>query len=306
MGKSADFHWDDLRYFLRASQAKSLAGAARTLCVEHTTVGRRLSALEQALGAPLVLRGPDGLQLTALGEKVRPVAEQVDQLLADIKDLVTADRPAIRLAVPSGFTPIFAAALGEARKSPLGFSLAIVSGARPVDLRRGEADLAIRSAPMTDERLVAGKICDAGFSLYASPAYLARRPAPHEPHHLAGHEVIGFDASLAGSRPAKWLAEHAVGAHIVLRGREMTDVRSAALSGISLAVLPCLLGDEEPGLERLTPQVLTNQSLFLAYLREARRSGPLRAASRFVREIVQRHRTRLSGLYSAAGQDRRL
>jgi hypothetical protein len=47
-----DLDWDDLRYFLRVVQAKTLAGGARKLGVEHSTVGRRLSALERALGAP--------------------------------------------------------------------------------------------------------------------------------------------------------------------------------------------------------------------------------------------------------------
>jgi len=52
-----DFNWDDLRYFLRAAQTKTLAGAARSMGVEHTTIGRRLSALERAFGAALVRRG---------------------------------------------------------------------------------------------------------------------------------------------------------------------------------------------------------------------------------------------------------
>jgi hypothetical protein len=64
-----DFNWDDLRYFLRAAQTKTLAGAARSMGVERTTIGRRLSALERALGAALVLRGPDGLTLTPLGQR---------------------------------------------------------------------------------------------------------------------------------------------------------------------------------------------------------------------------------------------
>ena len=59
MASADDIDWDDLRYFLRALEAKSLAGAARRLGVEHSTVGRRLAALERSLGASLVLRGPE-------------------------------------------------------------------------------------------------------------------------------------------------------------------------------------------------------------------------------------------------------
>jgi DNA-binding transcriptional LysR family regulator len=298
MVKAARLDWDDLRYFLRAAQAKSLSAAARSLGVEHSTVGRRLSALERSLGAPLMLRGPDGLQLTPLGAKLASLVEQADHILSEIDDVVAADRPSVRLAVPSGFAGIFAAALNEPRATPVEFSLSIVSGARPADLKNGEADLAIRSGPIVDVELVAAKLCEAGFSLYASSAYLARRPAPSNPDSLAGHDVIGFDPSWAQSPPAQWLAQHTSAARIVIRSREMTDVRSAALSGIGLAILPCFLGDEEPALQRLTPQVLVAQSLSLVYRREARLSAPVRAAIRFIRAVVQRQRYRIIGIQS--------
>src|ERR1051325_11488803 len=64
MSSDSELNWDDLRYFLRAVQAGTLAGAARAMAVDHSTIGRRLSALERALGAPLVIRAPDGLHLT--------------------------------------------------------------------------------------------------------------------------------------------------------------------------------------------------------------------------------------------------
>ena len=68
MAADDELDWDDLRYFLRAAQAGTLAGAARAMGVDHSTIGRRLRALERALGAPLVVRAPDGLHLTPLGE----------------------------------------------------------------------------------------------------------------------------------------------------------------------------------------------------------------------------------------------
>jgi DNA-binding transcriptional LysR family regulator len=64
-----ELDWDDLRYYLRAARAKTLAGAAREMGVDHTTIGRRLTALERAVGASLVIRGADGLRLTPIGER---------------------------------------------------------------------------------------------------------------------------------------------------------------------------------------------------------------------------------------------
>jgi DNA-binding transcriptional LysR family regulator len=295
MGSTGDLDWGDLRYFLSALEAKSLAGAARSLGVEHSTVGRRLSALERALGAPLVLRGPHGLQLTPLGETLAPLVHEMGRVAGAIDNVVNAQKATVRFAAPSGFTRIFATALGQPGAKGLRFSLDILSGARPHDLTKGEADLAIRAGPIADQSLVASKLCDAGFSLYACDAYLGRHSTRVDPNDLAGHDIIGYHASLSGSPPAKWLEKHAAGAVIVLRSRDMTDALSAALSGIGLAVLPCLLGDEEPALTRLTPRVLATQSLSLVYPREFRTSEPVRAAVGFVRAVVRQHAALIRG-----------
>jgi len=300
MAGTVDLNWDDLRYFLRALEAKSLAGAARNLGVEHSTVGRRLSALERSLGAPLVLRGPHGLQLTPLGEKLVPLVHDMGRAAAAVDGLVNAQKASIRLAVPSGFTRIFATALGQPNAKGLAFSLDILSGARPRDLKKGEADLAIRAAPLADQDLITRKLCAAGFSLYASVAYLDRQLAPIDPNDLTRHDVIGYHASLSAAPPSRWLEKHAAGATIVMRCREMTDVLSAALSGIGLAVLPCLLGDEEPALRRLTPQVLATQNLSLVYPREFRTSESARAAIGFVRSVVRQHARLISGVRRAS------
>jgi len=83
-----DLDWDDLRYFLRAASAATLAGAARRMGVEHTTIGRRLASLERGLGAALVLRSPEGLKLTPLGEKVLPLVENVERAVQQVEEAV--------------------------------------------------------------------------------------------------------------------------------------------------------------------------------------------------------------------------
>src|SRR3954454_14786428 len=70
--------WNGVRFFLAIHRAQTLAGAARALKVEHTTVGRRLTAMEAALGAKLFVRTPEGFRLTAVGEEILPLAEQAE------------------------------------------------------------------------------------------------------------------------------------------------------------------------------------------------------------------------------------
>jgi DNA-binding transcriptional LysR family regulator len=290
-----DLDWDDLRYFLRAAKAGTLAGAARAAGVEHSTIGRRLSALERSLGASLVLRGPDGLTLTKLGEELAPLAEEVERAVLAFREVAASRRERVRLAVPSGFTGFFAERIAQLREERPRLSVEILSGARSADLKRGEADLAIRVGPVTDEDLVMRKLCEVGWSLYASRAYLARRPAPVDPTDLTGHEVIVYDGNLAGLPAAKWIEEHAAKATIALRIRETMEMLTAAVAGVGLAVLPCYLGDAEAALVRLTPAVLATRNASLVYRREARLSEPVRAVIRFVVEVMRENVERLSG-----------
>ena len=290
--------WDDLRYFLRAVQAGTLAGAARAMGVEHTTVGRRLSTLERTLGAPLVLRGPEGLKLTQLGEQAAPLVEEVQRAVIALVDLVAAQRARVRLAVPSGFTALFMPRIAELRRQHPTLSVELVSGSRPVDLKKGEADLAIRIGPVADKDLVARKLCEAGWALYASEAYVARS-ARVDPSDLAGHEVIGYDPSLADVPAAKWLEARSMNASVVMRSREMTDMLAAATSGVGLAALSCMVGDAEPKLLRLTPELIATRSVSLVYRREAKLSAEVRAVIRFVVEIMREHADRILGAGSA-------
>jgi DNA-binding transcriptional LysR family regulator len=297
--RAGDLDWDDLRHFLRAAHAGTLAGAAREMNVKHSTVGRRLSALERSLGAALVLRGPEGLTLTPLGARLVPLAEEIERAVRAVCEAAAGQRTRVRLAVPSGFTPLFAGPLADFCRRHEGIELELVSGARPVDLKKGEADLAIRSGPCADAELVARKLGDSGFSLYATDGYLARRPGPVDPDDLRGHELIGFDASLAAVPAARWIEEHAAGATIVLRSREMTDVTAAATSGIGIALLPCMLGDATPGLRRATPAVLLVRPLFLVYRREMRLAAEVRAVQQFVVDVMRRHRDLIGGTAAA-------
>jgi DNA-binding transcriptional LysR family regulator len=291
-----DFDWDDLRYFLRAVQSKTLAGAAREMGVDHTTVGRRLLALERALGAPLFIRKPDGLQPTPLGARMAPLVEQVASAVHGVQHLATQQKARVRLAVPTGFTALFTAALARLRDAHPDITLEMLSGSRLVDLGKGEAELAIRSGPIDDEELVARRVGVAGWSLYASPAYLARRPGPVEVDDLSGHHLIGYDASLAALPATQWIERHAPPATIVLRSREMTDMLAATVSGAGIAALSCLVGDAEPALVRLTPRVIASRGLSLVYRREMRLAGPVRAVIRFVVEVMRENADRVAGV----------
>ena len=290
-----NFNWDDLRFFLRAVQSKTLAGAARSMGVEHTTIGRRLTALERALGAPLVLRGPDGLTLTPLGERIAPLVQEVERAVSATRAAVKAERSRVRLSVPQALTTIFTQALPQLRLDHPDISLELISNNRAPDLKRGEVDVAVLVRAVVDADLVRRSLGEVGWSLYAADSYLARRPGPVDPNDLSGHEIVALNTDSMLAPAAKWLSEHAGNATVVSRSNASAALVAAAVAGAGLALLPCFLADAEPALRRLTPEVLTKHSVSLAYRREARIAEPVRLVIRFVIDVMRKNAERIKG-----------
>jgi DNA-binding transcriptional LysR family regulator len=295
MTKIDKLDWNDLRYFLAAVRAGTLAGAARALGVKHSTVGRRVTALERTLGAAVMIRGEHGLQLTQLGEKLVPHLEAIARSVAELQNQTISQSAHVRVAVPTGLVKPFTPHLARFRREHPGVSLEFLSSSLPADLNKGEAELALRVGPIggvdptADENLVTQKIGDLGWSLYASPIYLARHAAPVDPRDLAGHDVLGFHSRLAAMPGAKWLDEHGAGASVVLVHREIVDMIAAAVAGVGLAVLPLIVADGEPGLKRLTLEILGYNPLSIVYRREVALNHSVSIVIRFVIDAMRTH-----------------
>jgi DNA-binding transcriptional LysR family regulator len=296
MTKTPDINWDDLRYFLLAAQTKTLSGAARASGVQHTTVGRRLTALERALGVSLFLRGPEGLTLTPIGEEVVPLAKSAERRLKSLADFVASRRNRVRLALPTGFVAVFAEDLATFAREHPELTLETVSAGQIADLQSGEADLALRIGPIHDPELVARSLGDIGSSLYASSRYLQEYPAPVDLSNLSGHRVVAFGTDLSALPAAQWLNARLGQATVVLRTNEMAAMIEAAASGAGLAVLPCMLADGDPRLVRLSPQVLVKRGLSLVYRREQRTGQPLRVVADFLIKSFRKRSREVTGL----------
>jgi DNA-binding transcriptional LysR family regulator len=286
--------WNDFRYFLAIARAGSFAGAARELGVEHTTVGRRLTALETALGTRLFVRGPEGLTITAAGRDVLPLCEEIAARAQAIERRVAGESDrvegTVRVAVSEALSGYFIKQSGALRDRHPGLTVEMLIGNQASDLLRGEADLAVRARPVTEPDLVARKLVSAGWSMYASADYLARRGMPPAPETLAGHDVIAFDDSMARTPGRIWFDTHAKGCNVAMRGNSLVAVLNAALSGLGLAVLPCFLaeGDPEPRLRRLTPRVLDTRDIHLVVHPDLARVARVRAVMDFIVELFAR------------------
>src|SRR4051794_25904931 len=212
--------WNDVQFFLAVQRAETLAGAARALKVEHTTVGRRLAAMESALGAKLFARTPDGLRLIPLGEQILPLAEQAEAALLHLERvaLIDDDRAegTVRLTTSETFAGLLSRWLGDLRAKHPRITVDLLTGNARLDLSRREADIAVRFAATREANLVCRRVATLGWAPYASRAYLeAHGPVPPS-GDLRGHDVIGFGESLAQVPGARWIDEHGQGANVVM------------------------------------------------------------------------------------------
>ena len=292
--------WNDLRYFLAIARAGTLAGAARDLGVEHTTVGRRLSAIETALGARLLTRTPDGFSLTEAGRAIQPLAERVAADVEAIERRVSGQdarvEGTVRITTSEALSGYFVRQLSALTERHPRLMVEILSGNRAFDLMRGEADIAVRIREVTEPDLVVRKLASAGWSMYANAAYVARKGAPPSPEDLQGHDVVAFDATMAGVPGAQWLAEHGAGTTVTMRGNSIIAAMNAAILGLGLTVLPCFIADAESALCRLTPRLLGTRDIFLVVHPDLARVARVRAVMDFIIEAFERDAVKWAGV----------
>jgi DNA-binding transcriptional LysR family regulator len=236
--------WDDVRIFLAIHRAGSLSAAAVPLEISQPTCGRRLAALEAALGLRLFDRTPTGLRITAEGGTLLEAATRMEKDAQDLALRATAKERDLQGLVRIGTSDLFACsflvgALPRVRAEYPGIRIELVLSGGESDLLNREADLAMRFRPEavrpTPETLVARKLGDEPFVLYGSDTYVRRRGVPAEADDLSGHEVVVY----SGRHPAsEWCARAFRGATEVMSAPSMQVTGMAIAAGLGLGVLP--------------------------------------------------------------------
>lgn len=288
------FDWNDLRYLLAVSRTGSLVAAGKALGVQHTTVARRLKALEDEVG-PLLNRTGTTHTLTDLGKELVVTAEEMEAKAADFERRRGAADTRVRLTAPSTFASYFIRQLEAFREQHPKIVIEVYSENRVFDLEKGEADLAIRLHSEITPSLVDKKLVAPGWSLYVSQAYLARNRRPGL-DDVKSADFIGFDSGpLSKGVGAEWLAKENPTAKIAFRANTVEQILDAALQGVGLAFLPCFIGDIEPRLERVWNHALSNRHARLVYARDAARRPAVRTVIDYVVAIFERDEALFTG-----------
>jgi DNA-binding transcriptional LysR family regulator len=300
----AVFDWNDLRYLIAIAQAGTLVGAGRALGVKHTTVARRLAALESDLGAQLLRKGTDKYSLTVAGAEILAFASELKEKADAIERLVAhSDSKAagiVRVTMPDTIGGYFVRQLPLLRERHPELVVNILADLRVYDLLGGEADIALRLHDQSEGDLLEKKLCVSAWSLYASASYVARRGVPKTPEDFAEHDLIGFDGVLERSPGGVWFRENLPDASFVMRGNGILQIFNATLTGVGLTLLPCFMGDAEPMLVRLTSNVFHNRRIRMLVARDTARLARVRAVMDFAVEVFTRDTDLFSGATAAS------
>ena len=291
------FDWDNLRFVLAIADAGSLAGAARSLGVNHTTVLRRLAAFEEQLGVRLFERLPTGYVLTAGGEELIAAARSIDDTVTTLGRKLTGQDLRLSGTVRVTTTDtlmgsILPNILADFRTAHPGIGIEVALSNSMANLSRRDADVAIRPAKNPPESLVGRQVGKIAFAVYGSPDYMAKRQSAD----AAAHQWVAPDDSLADTSVAAWMRAELRDSEIALRADSLLALRQAAAAGFGLAALPCYLGDVSPGLVRVHPPIPAMETaLWILTHEDLRHTARIRAFIDFVAGALSRQRPLLEG-----------
>lgn len=292
--------------FVAVSGSGSFAAAARKAGVATSSLTRQVDALEAEIGASLLNRSTRGLTLTPAGEEY---LERVRRILADVEDAgrSVGDRDGVprgllRVSLPIAFARLHVAPILPAflRAYPE-VELELVTTDRIVDMVGERIDVAIRLGSLPSSSMVARRLGGHRRLVCASPKYLDRFGAPERPVDLVDRPCLTF---VYGDGDRAWRFERDGSEQLVrvrgpLTSSDSETLRSAAVAGLGLVLLPTWLVGEDLAagrlvevlagwraeIGRLVPEGASDAGVFALFLPDRRSSAKVRA---FVEHLAAR------------------
>lgn len=276
---SQEIQPEALMTFLAVARLGRYTAAAEVLGVNHSTVSRRMAALEAAMGDRMLVRSPTGWEVTDAGRRALAAAERIEESLRMLHDDTGGDpvQGMVRVAAPEAFTSAFLVpAMVSLQRSHPNLAIELLAATQRVRQNRSGVDLEIvvGRRPRV-HRALATPVCDYSLRLYASPGYLRRNGAPHAVEDLARHPLIYYVEALLQvdeldralqllPTPAPSIRSTSVFAHV-----------EATAAGAGIGVLPDFLADDD---DRLEPVLRDGYAHTLSYWAVVRDEGPRNAA----------------------------
>ncbi|AVE03306.1 LysR family transcriptional regulator [Pseudomonas palleroniana] len=279
------FDWQDLYYFTVLARTQSLSAAARELQVEHATVGRRVDALEKALGVKLVDRLPRSRPLTAQGLALAKLTTGMGEMATDVMRLSRVASiemvGTVRVSCPPSIANhCIAPHIARLRAQYPQLNLVLMPSTQVAALDKGEADIALRTVRPDENALVRRKVGVVRFGLYGSPE-LQQLPAPQ-------WGFVAYDSSRDHLPQQAWMHQVRGQRPVVFAASELITQQMAARARVGAVVLPTLVGDHDPFLVRLpTTSEGPVRDIWLTVYPDMRRSPSVKVVMEFLVTCIE-------------------
>jgi DNA-binding transcriptional LysR family regulator len=289
------FDWDDLRYFLAVARTGRLTVAAKRLNADHTTVSRRIGALEQALQARLFDRRPQGYRLTEQGQRLLAKAESMEsQALAVASDIGGSDLAlsgTVRIGAPDGFGTYFLAPqLGEMAERHPDLTLQIVALPRAFSLSQREVDIAITLEQPTEGRLVSRKLTDYRLRLYASRDWIDRNEPLTDPVDLKDRVLVSYVPDLLYSPVLDYFSSLEKFGPRRYECASVVAQLEAVRAGVGIGILHDYAVQPDHGLNVILPHITFLRTYWIVTHEEVRSLHRIEAVHAFILERVRAKR----------------
>jgi DNA-binding transcriptional LysR family regulator len=289
--------WDHARVFLAVARSGQILAAARKLGLDHATLSRRISALEDSLQTRLFDRHTSGCTLTSPGEDFLSIAERVESEMLHAEQLFGRSSSelagTVRVGAPDGFGTYFLASeLGAFALKHPSLALQLIPLPRVFSLSKGEAEIAITLDRPDEGRLVAKKLTDYGLSVYASRKHLELFGPIRNKRDLASRWLITYVADVSYSRSLDYFGE--LGA-LTDRRYECASVvgqLEAVRAGIGVGVLHDYAARTFHDLVPILPKIRYFRTYWIVATADVRKLRRVSEAYEFIVQRVSANRHR--------------
>lgn len=251
--------WDNIRFFLAVAREGTLSGAARRLNVNHSTVLRRLTALQRDMGVQLFSREGNDRTLNEAGTEMLAYAQQIEAAVLELEERVSGKDARLAGTVRLTTTDSLAATLvpsliAEFRLAYPQININLIVDNAILNLSR-DADISLRPARTIDEGLIGRRVCRLAAAVFTSAQYLERRGLPTCAEEMWDRDWIVPDVKLERYAVAQWLHARVPPNRIAASSTSVLTMSASVRHGSGFAVLPCLLGDVQPELIRVSEPI---------------------------------------------------
>lgn len=292
----AEFDWNDVRAFLAVARSGRLTAAAARLGVDHSTLSRRIAALEHSLKAKIFDRSPSGYTLTDEGRRLLPIGEEMERLAIGAGEAVggtsTSVAGTVRIGSPEGFGSYFLAPrIARLKAMHPRLTIQLVAAPAVFSLARRDADIVVSVSRPPAGRLTVSKLIDYDLGLYAAPGYLREAPDIASSEDLFKHRFVSYIGELLHFPELDFLQHVAPGGTTSVESSNLVAQLKATVAGAGLCVLPAFLASREDGLVRVLPdEISLTRSLWLTVHQDLAELARVRSAVRFIKDEVEKAR----------------